>query len=449
MSKKVVKLKKPFDWCNANIIYTVAKPSISEASSGMSTNVNNFPEYSNSGPTNMFVLNGSLYNLYSIGGGAAGYVLRKLDSSNSTWENAITIPNIPIYDAMVTATNLGVNDKIYFYGGRLLTDSTYQNTLYCYDVTTNTTTTIGSGGPVRVFGSCAISEDGTRFFAFSGTSGSGYLSSFIECVVGSNTWISRATTPAPRMKGSLVPFNGDLYLYGAEYCDNSTDGKKLWKYNLTSNVWEFIVDTNSNADMQGFLFKDNSNLYLNSIRSQYDFNSNYIYKYDVINKTCTEVMGQNTYQFSTEVHLSQMYATVYYNNQIWSGSYNSNTLNNKPTGYLCGTLDLVNHSNNLIFYEKGLLTLSMTSSLIKTNPLNDTPEKLRIQFYNSYSADIGIAEYSFTTGQTVNATNYSYLLVAPDTIVDVSEIYSIKLAYKSINADWSPWSDVMSLYGGS
>lgn len=443
MSSSTIKVKLPFERCSAGILYTVAKPNVADFNTSLYTKPSNYLTEQGYAIRQIFKLNGSLYNLYGVG--TPSYFLRKYDHATTTWGAPITIPNLPVYNCMIAASETGTNDAIYFYGGQLSANSSYVNSLYKYDVTTNTTTLIGSGGTARVFGCAAVSSDGTKFFAFSGRAGGANIAAFTECTIGTNTWVNRATTPDPRQGGSLISVGTNLYLYGATNIISTSNGKKLYLYNTITNVWEFVADAPTNASLSATLFKNDTTLYLSSFietESLYKV----MHSIDTVAKTFTEIIGTDPNLFDTTIMNSSIDSICYFNNQFWFTGYTSTVTNNDIGGSLYGTLDLTNHTNNIVYSDLGFLEMHLTSSIIEIIPIGDTPDKIRYQFYDSAMTDLGIHEYPITQGQTVNATSYTYVVQAP-IVIKSDIIASLKISFKSLTSDWSPWSNLYTTGG--
>lgn len=339
--------------------------------------------------------------------------------------------------------------KLYFYGGKLRSNSTYSNRLFEYDPVTKVVTEKGTGSGTARWDGCGC-QIGNKILNFSGYNGS-YVAAFTEYDLDTNTFTNRPTTPAARMGGSMITFNGLGYLVGATGIGSDVEARKIWSYSTTTNTWTnttHVLPADMDLGSQWVII--NNELYLFSTSETSSDVVPNMYKYDP-GTGLTKVFGEGLTPALSANNLGIIKALGYMNGQIWAFGYLMSWYNGQPASDFYGFVDLANNSVIYDSYPVGVLRHEIRTTPIQTNRPDD-PELVRFKLFGvgeGIPADPGyvIVETPFTEKLRIEDPYVYYTLTQPFTI-PTDSLISYQIAYKSVNSEWGPWSNRYYRYGG-
>lgn len=178
--------------------------------------------------------NGKLYKIGGYGGtGAAQAWLDIYDIATNTWTQGANMPGPRYWLDCVAIDLTGSAPKIYCAGGY---STTATNTLYIYDINTNSWTT-GATLPASRYHYAAVALD-NRYYVIGGYT-TVYESSMVVYNPATNTWDStRAPMSTTRRYHSAGVIGGMIYVAGGY---NGAYLNSAERYNPATNTWSAIA----------------------------------------------------------------------------------------------------------------------------------------------------------------------------------------------------------------
>lgn len=360
----------------------------------------------------------------------------KFNKVTKTFEETFTV-NIPTYGGAVIVGT----DKIYFYGGKFKTDSTYSNKLYEYDLITKILIEKGSGGISR-WKSCGC-QVGRKILIFGG-SDSSYVAAFTEYDLDTGIFTNNATTPVMRNNGKMITFNGFAYLTGAiDSPAADTDVKKIWKWNTTTSTWSEVGIIPETCHVGSMWTVINNELCLFNTATTTQELPIIISKFtegvgftEIFGPNITPTQNLSIQGFKYLSIVAQIDSDIYY-----KGNANS-FINGTPTADIFGTINLVTNSLTIDKFNTFRIKGNFCSSkMIITIP--DNLSLIRIKLYGT-GADWPIEGYLiFDIPYDINmegTENCDVEFLLPTTISS-NTITAIQIAHKSLNSIWSNFSN--------
>ncbi len=163
-------------------------------------------------------------------------VFQKYNPATNTWT---TLANVPVVVSEASLAYSPTTNKLYLFGGEDVDTSVVYNTLYIYDVATNTWSTGAVMPDVRAF--MASGYFNGKVYLVGGYNSGSISPAFLqvwEYNISTNTYATKTPIPAANGFGGAGygVIGGHLYVAGGRDATNTVINT-LWDYNIAADSW--------------------------------------------------------------------------------------------------------------------------------------------------------------------------------------------------------------------
>ncbi len=163
-------------------------------------------------------------------------VFQKYNPATNTWT---TLANVPVVVSEASLAYSPTTNKLYLFGGEDVDTSVVYNTLYIYDVATNTWSTGAAMPDVRAF--MASGYFNGKVYLVGGYNSGSISPAFLqvwEYNISTNTYATKTPIPAANGFGGAGygVIGGHLYVAGGRDATNTVINT-LWDYNIAADSW--------------------------------------------------------------------------------------------------------------------------------------------------------------------------------------------------------------------
>jgi hypothetical protein len=300
---------------------------------------------------------------YFYGGGIQSVSYTSMYKYNVTSNSWTTLASGPY--SLIHTKGCIIDNKAYIVGGFDRSINSIRNVLITYNIDTNTysTSTLPFG---YIYGNHVICDkDNKVLYSLGGSHGS-YTNYLYKYNTASNTWTQLANIPATSYGGSGFLYNNEIY-YHIGY--NSGASNLIYKYNIDTNTWTQIANLPENRYYGEFLNVNNKGYYMLGYDSGGNA-KNTLFEYDIDSNNWT--------QLNPAPYGRAIFGALSHDGYLWAfAGWTGSTTSNIVQKYYAANIS----SNSAIQFQNISLTnnsyinitnLNITIQLNTTNTNNNT-----------------------------------------------------------------------------